>query len=333
MWAVLDCGTTNTKCYLIERSGMLLYESYTHSGCRLNVDDKEKRAYSSLLKDIVVKAIRSSDHEYSELEGVVAFGMVSSDLGLVVVPHLDTPAGISNLADGIFDYTSAALFGEKVKFWIVRGVRNKLKNEREDENVDFCDYMRGEETQVAGIISLYFNGDPMNVIILGTHFKMIHVDGTGRITRSMTTMSGQMYDSIVNGTIVGKSVKLSGQETLVHQRKEILQLSRKMLERYGFNRAAFLPRFMESFTNYNALERLVYLDGVLACDDVHSINDYMNKNELKARKYYIVGPLERGTNLKIVLQDFDPAIEVMLIDGSEKNRDISIAGVKSICRF
>ncbi len=330
MWAILDCGTTNTKCYVIKTTGVLLAETYTPVGCRNNVGVSGRNKYAEFLSDTVRAAVTQAKMPYARLAKVIAFGMISSDLGLLVVPHLVAPVGRKELRRGIYRYEKE-IFGSGVEFLIVRGIRNALAYPKALENVDFCDFMRGEETQVMGILECYKPAEPINVITLGTHFKAVHVDDTGCICRSMTTMSGQLFDCIVHKTIVGKSVDASIDASMVMNRVELVALAKRMLDTYGLNRAILLPRFMESFTNMTPRERLIYLDATIAFDDLHSINGFFRKEELRARKYFLVGQQERCENFAMALHHIDQSLEVVMIDGSAKNRDISIAGCLALC--
>ncbi len=67
--------------------------------------------------------------------------------------------------------------------------------------------MRGEEeTQVMGLLEHPEFSLPAIVLILSSHTKFIPIDATGMIQGSLTTMSGQIYDAVINHTFVGKSV-------------------------------------------------------------------------------------------------------------------------------
>ncbi|NCC68304.1 MAG: FAD-binding protein, partial [Clostridia bacterium] len=164
---------------------------------------------------------------------VIAFGMISSDLGLIVVPHLDAPAGLEELSEGIFCYREYHFFGPSVDFYIIRGIKNPLQQSRATHNIRICDFMRGEETQIMGILKHYKPKTAINIITLGTHFKAIHVDASGKICKSMTTMSGQLFDCIINNTIVGKSVATDELSELSLSRRALAELAKEMLEKYA----------------------------------------------------------------------------------------------------
>jgi 2-dehydro-3-deoxygalactonokinase len=331
MIAILDCGTTNTKCYITEVDGSLRAESYTPIGCRNTSLFEQAVQYGEFLSQTVSSTCNSARLNQQEITTVIAFGMISSDLGLTVVPHLDAPAGLEELSEGIFCYREYQFFGSSVDFYIIRGIKNPLQQSRATHNIRICDFMRGEETQIMGILQRYKPKTAINIITLGTHFKAIHVDASGKICKSMTTMSGQLFDCITNNTIVGKSVATDELSELSLSRRALAELAKEMLEKYGFNRTVLLPRFMESFTDLTPKDRLVFLDMAIAFDDLSSIRDFFAEPSLAAKQFFIVGQKQRCKNLALAIEIIDPSIKIIIIDGVEKNRDISILGSMAIC--
>ena len=65
--------------------------------------------------------------------------------------------------------------------------------------------MRGEETQVVGIAEEYINMDKALIIIPGTHSKHIYCD-EGIITNFKTFMTGEVFNSFTENTILSSSV-------------------------------------------------------------------------------------------------------------------------------
>ncbi len=331
MIAILDCGTTNTKCYLATPEGQLLGESYVGTGCRDRQQFAEPGAYASFLVQVIGDTCCKHDVSFSSLSCAIAFGMVSSDLGLQVVPHLVAPAGLAALQCGVFTTGYEDFLGPGIPLLIIRGIKNPLPCERSIGNIFACDFMRGEETQVMGLLSMFKPTKAINVITLGTHFKAVHVDAKGNITTSMTTMSGQLFDCLVHDTIVGKSVLDGTGGELSMQPSEIASMARQLLQTYGFNRTILLPRFMESFTPMNSADRLMFLDLAIAFDDLHSIGAFFTDPALEGNTYYLVGQRQRCLNMQLALQVICPGLDVHIIDGREKNRDISISGSLAIC--
>lgn len=327
MIAILDCGTTNTKCYLVKTDGTFLHEKYCGFGVKENALDSGRELYKKKLKQMVDDTMLEAGIRSGQLEAVIAFGMISSDLGIKVLPHIPTPAGLEELKKGIYLVDEDAVFGPKVKFYIIRGIKNNLEQERAVKNIEICDFMRGEETQVMGILEKYHPGTAFNAVVFSSHFKIIHVSKEGKILQSMTTMSGQIFDCMLNHTVVGKSVCAEEDPEIHMSIEEIIALAEQITAARGMNRALLCPRFMELFTEMTAMERLLYLDAVIGLEDLKAMREYYPDGPYETKKYYFVGQKKRCQLFEKILKSVWPGAEVEILDGKEKNREISIAGV------
>lgn len=327
MKAVLDCGTTNTKCYIINDEGTLLAEGYSRFGVKDNALKQDREDYKKDLKLIVANTVSKAGLSMSNIKVVIAFGMISSDLGLMVLPHAEAPVGIADQQRNI-QILDTSLFGNEITFCLIRGIKNPLEKEKDLQNVFTCDFMRGEETQVAGIIEKYKPMEDFNVIMFSSHLKIIHVSSDMKIQRSMTTMSGQIFDCIVNNTVVGKSVMVHDAEKQTMSNEQLIQLAEDTVEQTGLMRAFLLPRFMESFTEMTSMDRLIYLDAILALEDLKAIKEYYGEGRFASHKYYFIGQKTRCEMFAGILKKkcSDTPIEIEIIDGKEKNREISILG-------
>ena len=47
---------------------------------------------------------------------------------------------------------------------------------------------------------------PTNVIVLSSHTKLIHINAEQKVTASLTSISGQLYEAVCSATMVGKSL-------------------------------------------------------------------------------------------------------------------------------
>lgn len=328
MIAVLDCGTTNTKCYVVTDGGRLLAEGYSPFGVKDNALKENREDYKQELAKIVRETCAKAGGP-EELRRVVAFGMISSDLGIEVVPHLTAPAGLEDLQQGLYTAKSGPDFLENVRFDLIRGVKNPLSQERSVQNVEVCDFMRGEETQVMGILSHYHPQEACNVIMFGSHFKIIHVSAEGKIERSMTTMSGQIFDCLIHHTVIGSSVAPEDTEAGSMSLRDIVRLAKETTEHRGLMRSFLLPRFMESFTNMTASERFRYLDAVVALEDLKAIPEYYGDGCYSTGKYYFIGQRKRCELFAEVLRASAGPCEIEILE-KDANRDISIEGALNI---
>src|SRR5882762_4333278 len=94
----VDLGTTNTRVWLMRGREILACDSKA-VGVRDSARDGNTRAIRATLKELI--ATVQQGNEISEAGSpvcVVAAGMIGSPLGLVEVPHLNTPAGMRELS-------------------------------------------------------------------------------------------------------------------------------------------------------------------------------------------------------------------------------------------
>lgn len=333
MFAILDCGTTNTKCYVIDECGVLLAEGYSPFGVKDNTLKQDRENYKKTLRAVVDETCASVHIPGKRLKKVIAFGMISSDLGLLVVPHLSVPVGLEDLRHAVYEVKDHGIFDEDVQFLMIRGVKNTLNEERSLKNLEVCDFMRGEETQVMGILQKFNPQKAFNVIMFGSHVKIIHVDAQGQICQSFTTMSGQIFECICQHTVVGKSVAVTPESQLTLPQDQIIDMAEQTTQRHGLMRSLLLPRFMESFTYMTDKDRLTFLDAVIAIEDMKAIKDYYGQGKYSTKTYYFIGQKSRCQLFANVLTRKYPNAEIVILDGKEKNRDISIIGALQIANI
>lgn len=119
---------------------------------------------------------------------VLICGMAGSRQGWVEAPYLPCPARPADLA-----LATIAVPFEGLKIRIVPGL-----SDRDADGVP--EVMRGEETQLAGIVATVPDG---LVCLPGSHAKWARLSG-GRIEGFSTYLSGEAFAAIRSGTILGR---------------------------------------------------------------------------------------------------------------------------------
>lgn len=123
---------------------------------------------------------------------VIACGMVGSRNGWLEVPYLDTPVGMDHLAAALTPL--AANDGRTVH--IVPGLRDPSRP----------DVMRGEETQVAGVLAQEERAASRARLLLpGTHSKWVRVQDGG-VSGFATVMTGELYGLLNQHSILGAAL-------------------------------------------------------------------------------------------------------------------------------
>ena len=134
--------------------------------------------------------------------------MLSSEVGLVAVPHVEAPAGLDDLARAAAVVTLPEVDDRPIL--VVPGVRTPAA-----EGPDgwfLADVMRGEECETFGACTLLRAegriepGRATAFLWPGSHTKLVEVDADGRITRSHTTLAGEMLQAVARHTLLAASL-------------------------------------------------------------------------------------------------------------------------------
>jgi 2-dehydro-3-deoxygalactonokinase len=193
--------------------------------------------------------------------------MLSSEVGLLAVPHLTAPAGLDDLARGVAVVRIAEI--TDVPVYIVPGIRT-LGTDGPDGWFE-ADVMRGEECETVGAYpTLVAQGwiDPGHWPVFlwpGSHTKLVEVDPSGRITRSHTTLAGELLQAAACHTLLSASLP----ETLPDDPDlDAAAAGARAVERDGLGRAAFLVRVAALTQTLDPHERASFWIGATVAADV-----------------------------------------------------------------
>ena len=175
----VDWGTSSFRAFLIDAGGTILQSKTADHGI-LKVKD---RNFRSVLES----------HINDWLEGgslpVIISGMVTSRNGWIETPYADLPAGVDVLASSLTSRTIAPGFD----LHLVSGLTTR--------NDGAPDVMRGEETQIAGILE---DGIRDGIIVMpGTHSKWLILEN-GLVENYATFMTGEIFAALCSNTILGQ---------------------------------------------------------------------------------------------------------------------------------
>ncbi|MBQ7896182.1 MAG: 2-dehydro-3-deoxygalactonokinase, partial [Oscillospiraceae bacterium] len=187
-YIIIDCGTTNSRAYVVDKAGNVLGISKKTVGVKDVSTSGNKQILISGLREIIDKAIEKAGIKETEVIALLSSGMITSEIGLMEIPHATAPCNISELSRSISCLDDCELLPGK-KLYLIRGIKNPIPMEKEElEQVGLLDFMRGEETQAAGIIAKGRIPLPAVVVILSSHTKFIPITGEGSISGSLTTL-------------------------------------------------------------------------------------------------------------------------------------------------
>jgi 2-dehydro-3-deoxygalactonokinase len=94
-----------------------------------------------------------------DIKFAITSGMITSEIGLMEIPHLWAPAGIEELAASITPCEDQEIFPVAVPLLFIRGIKNNYPPNAGYRDIRKVDFMRGEEMQLIGLYSfiLRFN--------------------------------------------------------------------------------------------------------------------------------------------------------------------------------
>ena len=169
-WIAADWGTTHLRVWAMSDSGTVLDKAQSDDGMgRLARDD-----YPAALDRLTADWPRVP---------VIACGMVGSRQGWAEAPYASVPC--PPLSDTL---TKA---GARTR--IIPGLKQASP----------ADVMRGEETQIAGFLSLNPRWDGV-ICLPGTHTKWVHVSAE-EVVSFQTVMTGDLFAAITGHTVLRHS--------------------------------------------------------------------------------------------------------------------------------
>ena len=94
----VDGGTTNTRCILWDENRRRIAQENRPVGVRNTAIDGNNRKLKQAVKECLDALVEKNGLGYGDIHRIIASGMITSDVGIVVVPHLTAPAGLEELA-------------------------------------------------------------------------------------------------------------------------------------------------------------------------------------------------------------------------------------------
>jgi 2-dehydro-3-deoxygalactonokinase len=179
-WIAADWGTSNLRLWAIGPEGQVLTERASPDGMGKLTPDGFEPALLALVDDLL---------EPGRVTQVLICGMAGARQGWIEAPYTATPCPPASLSP-ILAKTS----DPRLSVRILPGV----------SQCNPADVMRGEETQIAGLVASdpEFDG---TLCLPGTHTKWVRVAG-GQIMHFRTAMTGEMFALLSRQSVLRHSV-------------------------------------------------------------------------------------------------------------------------------
>ena len=184
-WFAVDWGTSNLRVWGISSTGEVLLQKNSNKGAGLLQQDE----FESALLELISQHIPND-----AVINVVICGMAGSRQGWKEAQYVEMPAEISEIMQNV---STVKTNDQRLKVHILPGLC-----QRKSENPDV---IRGEETQLFGLINLV-KGYSGTVCIPGTHSKWVEIEST-KICSSQTFFTGEFFDLLCKHSMLRHSVE------------------------------------------------------------------------------------------------------------------------------
>lgn len=250
-YIAIDSGTTNTRVALIENGVVQDISKHTVGVGSTRANGEQ---LSSAIKCAIADMLQKHHLQPADIEQVLVSGMLTSELGLFPVAHIAAPAGVPELHTAMRRTTLRDIC--ETPFTFIPGVKWEKVGQ-------LIDMMRGEETELAGILSMGYTGDLF--VLPGSHSKIITVRHN-KIDTFYTMLTGEMIAALSQHTILKHAVDLSMADT----DQRFLMMGYRQCEQMGINHALFSVRVLQT-NGCTDVERYSYLLGVALCQEIQQI--------------------------------------------------------------
>jgi 2-dehydro-3-deoxygalactonokinase len=336
-FVTIDCGTTNSRAYVVDNNGIILSKATKTVGVKDTATTGSRDTLRNGLREIVQLAVEQAGLSIRDISAVLSSGMITSEIGLAEIPHLEAPCGAAELAAAITKVEDTGIVAEEIPVYFVRGIKNKMDTAGKSATgvVGELDFMRGEETQVMGLLDRPDFPLPTTILILSSHTKFIPVDASGMVQGSLTTMSGQTYDAIINHTFVGKSVERAGDSENAPEDyfdPKVVDDAFEWIKKVGLVRALMFPRFLDVLLDTAWYERHLFFEALIAAEDMLAIGQLSMLGDVSPSNFVLVGSPERCRLYHHILMKQYPSASFTEISETQEIDELSIHGILNITR-
>ena len=295
-YITVDGGTTNTRVSLIKDGECVGTKKYP-IGARAGIDGTD--AQKGVIREAITELLSAATLDECDVTCILASGMITSEHGLINLPHIQTPAGVNELHAAMHECMLEDI--SKIPFVFIRGVKSVSSELSE------YDVMRGEETELIGLAPKA----ECVYILPGSHSKIIYTDESARIKSFYTMLSGEMIAALSSGTILKDAVDLSVAET----DEDFLMRGYNYATKEGLGEALFKVRILKNFFSATPVELYSFFVGAVLSGEIKKILS------LNPKSIIIGGKAQLKNALCIMLSNLS---DTEIITVSSEDADASV---------
>lgn len=333
MIAVLDCGTTNSRLSIVDRNKKVVARGHKKIGVSDTSRTGSRKALREGIEALFYEVLRENHIPEQEIELIVSSGMITSEIGLMEIPHIKAPAGKYDLAKKIVRCEpEEKVLDLPVPVLFIPGIRNDYPDNATPKDLRRIDFMRGEEVQAVAIAERYADALPFYFVVLSSHTKIVYIGAGGEIQFSLTSLSGQVFDAVVNYTSIGKSFRASQDEVPSGLTEdEIISTAVDVVDHVGLLRSGLMPRFMDVLLHTTAQERNLFFEAAIAADDMRMFRE-IREMGYHSKTYVLYGQEGRCRLYeKLLKENCGRDIRVICLSDPELVQDLTVEGNFYVC--
>lgn len=184
-----DWGTSRLRLAWL-RDGVIVAEDNAGPGIAQCAASKDFPPGPEDRKDYFRALLRSKVRELAGPEAalhlpIVASGMISSNLGMKMLPYAPLPFDLNREIFIFHQFPANEFFPD---LYLISGLRTEQ------------DIMRGEETQLLGLVDI-LSREYSHVILPGTHSKHVRIEA-GVVTAFNTYLTGELYALLMSKSTI-----------------------------------------------------------------------------------------------------------------------------------
>lgn len=320
----IDSGTTNTRIHLVNHGTNEVIDIVKKNVGVKNTsiegsNDTLRRGISTGIQEL----LNRNKCRPREISYIVATGMITSNLGIHEVPHINGPATVDDFVKASVVKTSPEFLGIPCVF--VPGLQNTISDSKKattiSDRVNLYDVMRGEEVESFGLLQQMNKRGKGLFVLPGSHTKYVFVNNQ-TILSCLSTLTGEMLYALQKDTILSSSLN----SDLVQDVEEsMLREGYLASEKYGLARALYHVRLLDLFKEKDENDRANYFLGAVLTSDLQVLQKRLEmigdvewiviggSNPLRRSFTYLFNQLEYGH----IVEATDTQVQMSTIIGGK----------------
>jgi 2-dehydro-3-deoxygalactonokinase len=326
---LIDSGTTNSRLRLYNQTtNKVLDSEKIRIGVRDTAISGSNHNLKAQLKKGIERLLTRNQLSPSDIKYIAASGMITSNLGIYEVPHVSSPAGISDFAK----YSKLVKLEEflNIPCVFIPGMKNTVNLTGTEDlipHINDFDVMRGEEVESFGLLKQFTVEGKGMIVLPGSHTKFVAVGENNNLLYCLSTLGGEILQAIQKETILSDSLN-SGLIGSIDEK--MLESGYEAAKQHGLTRSFYHIRLLDLFSKLDENQRANYFVGAVIYNDLQALS--LSMEEIDEIDWVIVGgsnPLRkvfthllRYMNPKwTIIEACDQQVEYSLVYGATEILD------------